>query len=358
MSETNASAGRRVRRKRIMLWSLLVMAIATMTLPLGGYLYVSLTPAQAADASANNPHANYWRAVREGDQGYTAASGPYTTDRLINNGGENYRNLRNGPVASIAPWVLAVVVALILLFFLFRGRTRVEAPPSGRMVERWSGGERFVHWYVAIFFIILAITGMSLLFGRAVLIPILGLPGFAAYASFAKVVHNYSGPLFMVGVIVQFLAWVRYNTFKGYDWEWLKKGGGMFKRGVHPPAGRANAGEKIWFWIIATIGLIGVCVTGLIYDFPNFGQNRELMQTVALLHASFAMLWIAISLGHIYLGTLGVEGAFKGMAYGQVSEEWMKQHHSVWWEQMQQGSGAPAAGEQASGKSAPGPAST
>jgi len=347
------------RHKRIMLWTFLIVLVGVVVMPLTGYVYVNVVQAEEATAQKGNPHANFWRAVREGDQGYTAASGPYTTDTFINNGGQNYRLLRNGPIANIGPWVLAGVLALIFLFFLIRGKTRIDGPQSGRMVERWSGGERLIHWYTAILFIGMAITGLSLLFGRAALVPVFGLPGFAAYAAFAKLLHNWGGPLFIVGVVLEFFAWVRYNTFKAHDWDWLKKGGGMLKRGVHPHAGRANAGEKLWFWFIVTFGLLGVCISGLLLDFPNFGQSREIMQIAALVHASFALLWVAVSFGHIYVGTIGVEGAFEGMATGKVSEEWMRQHHDLWLEEMQKGQGkAPAAGAPAAGKTSPGPASS
>lgn len=335
----NKSEGAR-RHKRIAVWSFLIILAGALVMPLAGYLYVNVAAAQAATPQDVNPHANFWRAVRQGDRGYSASSGPYTTTALIQNGGENYRNIRNGPIASIGPWVLAAVLLAILLYFLIHGRTRIEPPRSGRMVERWSAGERLIHWYTAILFILLAITGLSLLFGRAALIPLFGLPGFAAYAQIAKLIHNWSGPLFIVGVILEIVTWIRYNTFKAYDWVWLKKLGGMLsRRGVHPPAGRANLGEKLWFWFIATIGLIGVCGSGLIYDFPNFGQSREIMQYAALIHASLALLWIAISFGHIYLGSIGMEGAFKGMTNGKVPEEWMKQHHSEWWIEMQRRGG-------------------
>lgn len=361
--DRSGTATRAKRHKRIMLWSLLVMVLGTMLLPLTGYLYVSIVPAQAAQGSHNqgvNPRANYWRAVREGDKGYTSASGPYTTDTLIQNGGENYRNFRNGPISSIGPWVMAVALLAIALFYLIKGTTRVEEPRSGRMLERWSGGERLIHWYTAILFIILEITGLSLLFGRAVLIPLLGIQGFAAWAEFAKVIHNWSGPLFMVGIILEIVAWARYNTFKSYDWDWLKKFGGMLKRGVHAHAGRTNAGEKIWFWFIATFGLIGVCITGLIFDFPNFGQSRETMQWAALIHSSLGVLWIAISFGHIYLGTLGVEEAWQGMTKGEVSEEWMRQHHDLWLEEIKKGGTGQTADKAAqdASKRSPGAASS
>lgn len=341
MPDNRNAARRATVHKRVMLWGLVSILLGSLLLPATGYLYTGLagSPAVAAQTDTDNPRANYWRAVRQGEDGYTSVPGGKGEGRqvLIQNGGQIWREIRNGPVASIAPWVLGVVLLLIAVYYLIMGKKRIDGTPSGRTVERWSGGERLVHWYTAILFIILAITGLSLLFGRAVLIPLFGLQGFSAYANVAMVVHNFAGPLFLVGVILEVIAWIKYNTFKGYDWEWLKQFGGMMRRGSHPPAGRANAGEKLWFWFIATVGLIGVGISGLILDFPNFGQSRETMQLANVIHATLGILWIAIAFGHIYLGTIGVEGAFRGMATGRVSEEWMQQHHNIWYEEMQSG---------------------
>ena len=332
----------RKRHARIMLWSLLIVLVGSMTLPLTGYVYVALSDAQAAERQSTNepganPRANYWRSVREGGEGYTSASGPYTTNSLIQNTGEIWREARNGPIASIAPWVLAAVLLAIAVYYLIFGSKELSHPASGKLMLRWTAGERLVHWYTAILFIILAITGLSMLFGRAVLVPLLGLPGFSIWAEISMTLHNYLGPLFMVGVIIEVIIWARYNTFRSYDWVWFKRVGGMFKKGDHPPAGRTNAGEKVWFWFIATVGLIGVGISGLVLDFPNFGQDRGTMQLANVIHASLGVLWIAIAFGHIYLGTLGLKGTFQGMAKGYVDEEWMREHHSVWYEEVKSG---------------------
>lgn len=359
-ARSQGRAQSRRRHRRIMFWSLVVILMGSMVLPIGGYVYTAIANAQAASEQKTNPIANYWRAVREGDHGVTTADGPYATNSLIQNGGENWRNLRNGPIASISPWLLAAVLLAIGLFYLYRGSMKVHATRSGDRVERWSMFERVLHWYTAILFIIMAITGLSLLFGRAALIPVFGLQGFAAYAEFAKDVHNYLGVPFMAGVIVEVAIWIRYNTPKSYDWDWLKRMGGMFSKdpSSHPHAGRANAGEKLWFWYIATFGMIGVCVSGLVMDFPNFGQGREAMQIANIIHAVLAVIWIAISFGHIYLGSIGVEEAFTGMTKGTVSKEWMMQHHDQWYEEMQQkGTAGQTAGAQRPPTS-PGPAST
>jgi len=331
----NLPDSKSARHKSIMIKSFLVILVGAMALPLFGYLYAYMSPqsVQAAAKQETNPRANFWRVVREGNQGYTSASGPYTTEVLIQNGGENWRNLRNGPVSYYSTWWLAVALLIIGIFFIVRGKIKLEQRPSGRTVERWSLQERVLHWYTATLFIILTISGVSLLFGRAVLIPVFGLKGFSVYADFAIALHNYLGPFFVVGIALELISWIKHNIPDKTDWDWLKKGGGMIGSGSHPHAGRMNGGEKIWFWIIATVGL-GVCITGLILDFPNFGQTRETMQLSNLIHSILAVIWVSVAFGHIYIGTIGTEGAVAAMATGKVSVEWAKQHHDLWYEEV------------------------
>jgi len=344
----------RRRRRRTFLWSLALILTGAMLLPLGGYVYVAVKPAyaqpSATDQQQTNPRANYWRAVRDGVKGYTAASGPYTTDVLIQNGGQNWREIRNGPISTYTPWILAVMILAIGLHYFIRGPSRLEHRPSGATVERWSLPERVLHWYTATLFILLAITGLSMLFGRAVLVPLLGLNGNAAYAAFAIAVHNYLGPFLVVGVLLEIVAWFRFNIPNQTDVEWFKQGGGVVGS-KHPSAGRMNGGEKGWYWFIATFG-VAVCITGLVLDFPNFGQSREAMQLANIIHAVCAIIWLAIALGHMYIGTLGAEGALEGMTTGYVSVEWAKQHHDLWYEEISR-RGEGAAGKPAGARPRP-----
>ncbi|MFQ5755084.1 MAG: formate dehydrogenase subunit gamma [Acidiferrobacterales bacterium] len=305
-------------------------------LPLGSYVYSGLS-AQAAAEEQSNPRANYWRAVRDGNAGYTAVTGP-ETGVLIQNGGQNWREVRNGPVANIMPWVLAVVVAALLLFLVIRGQVKLEQRPSGRTLRRWSLAERVLHWYTAVLFILLAVTGLSLLFGRAVLIPVLGASGFSAWAQFSIYVHNYLGPFFVVGVVLEILAWIRFNLPDKTDWDWLKQGGGMIGKGKHPHAGRINAGEKLFtFWIGMVVLGIAVSITGL-YLLGWIGSGmRETMQIANVVHSIASVIYVAIMLGHIYLGAWGVQGAFEAIWKGEVSEEWAKQHHDKWYDEARKG---------------------
>jgi len=337
------------------LWSFMVALMLSLAVPVVVYYSGTIEQAQAAE-QASNPRANYWRAVRAGEPGYTSESGPYTTNVLIQNGGQNWRSLRNGPVASISPWLLALVLLAIGLFHFMHGPQRIEEPLSGRKVPRWSFNERVLHWYVATLFIVLTISGLSMLFGRAVLVPVIGLHANAAWADFSKILHNYLGPFFVVGVLLEVIAWMRYNLFTKHDIDWLKSLGGNLDSSKHPHAGRTNGGEKVWFWIIATLGLVGVCVTGLIMDFPNFSQSRETMQLSNILHSMFALIWIMIAFGHIYLGVWGTPGALEGMTTGEVSEEWMKKHHDLWYEELaaKGESSASSAKSKASPRSSPG----
>ena len=180
----------------------------------------------------------------------------------------------------------------------------------------------------------LFISGLSLLFGRAVLIPLLGLEGFGVYAAIAIALHNYLGPFFLVGVLLGIVSWIKYMLPEKSDWAWLKLGGGFFGHGAHPHAGRINAGEKLLtFWLGLVVLGIAVCVTGIIMDFPGLGQSRETMQISNLIHGVASIVWMAMMLGHMYLGSVAMEGTLVGMTQGRVSVEWAKQHHDLWYDE-------------------------
>jgi len=330
----NKSDTRLSRRKRTMAWSFLFMILSVMLLPLGSYVYSDLVAsAQAADTAANsNPRANYWRAVRGGQEGYTSIKGQ-ETNVLIQSEGENWRNLRNGPMATIGGFFVIASLLTLLLYHLKTGGMKLDKGRSGNTVTRWAIFDRVIHWTTATLFILLAITGLSILFGRAVLIPVLGADGFAAYAGLALSVHNYLGPLFVAVLVIMIVSWLKHNFINGNDIKWFKAGGGGIIGNQHVSCGRFNGGEKVWFWIVTTMGL-AVGITGLILDFPNFDQVRSTMQNANLIHGSLSVIWIAVAFGHIYIGTIGSEGSLDGMLSGEVDENWAKQHHDLWYEEV------------------------
>ena len=341
-------------RRRIALVTVALSMLLAMALPLTGYIAhdAGLAWAQSDDAEkeAVNPRAEYWRAVRQGTEGYSAVSGP-EAGVLIQNGGENWRNVRNGPVKFFGGSLLIAVLIAILVKHLVMGKDMIESPTSRKMT-RWNGFDRALHWYVGITFIILTITGLSLLFGRALLIPLLGKEGFAAWAQLAKPVHDYLSLPFIVGFALMLIIWIPRNILRSYDFAWLKSLGGLIRKD-HPQAGYMNGGEKVFFWILF-FGGIALMVSGFYLLFPNLGWEREAMQLSHIVHSASGLFLIAISLGHIYLGSIGVEGVLEGMVHGEVDEGFAKQHHNLWYDEVKAG-GTPEETSSAQGVSSAAP---
>ncbi len=339
MNQSRSGINHRTGRMKAMLWSIVLIAAGAMLLPLTAYVWTAAVQAQETsaqtDASGKNPRSEYWRGVRESDPGYTAVTGP-EANILIQSRGETWRELRNGPVMIVGAILVLGILAALLAYHLIHGGFKLEHR-TGRKVLRWAVSDRVLHWYTAILFIILAITGLSLLWGRAVLIPILGKEGFAAWAGIAKPVHDYLALAFAAGLIVMLLKWFHHNIPAAYDLEWIKKAGGYLGNS-HPPAGFANAGEKAYYWTLVLAGTTLV-VSGFWLLFPNLGFDRAAMQNANIVHSVSALILTAFVCLHIYLGTLGSEGAFEGMVTGEVDEGWARQHHGVWLDEVQQGHG-------------------
>jgi formate dehydrogenase subunit gamma len=296
-----------------------------------GYIETGFANAEST-AVESNPRSDYWRSVRDNSEGYSAVKGQETNE-LIQGSGQNWRQLRNGPIATYGGWLLGFTLASIAIFYFVRGRVELNHPRTGETIVRWTLTERTLHWITAGVFILLAITGLSLLYGRLVLIPLFGLEGFSIYANIAKWVHNLIGPVFMLTLFSLLIKWFKLNFFTKIDLKWFAEFGGMIGNN-HPSAGKLNGGEKVWFWALATIG-VAMCITGLILDFPNFGQEREVIQVSHLIHLLSALVLIAFSFGHIYIGTAGTEGALEGMTTGKVDKAWAKQHHDLWLEELE-----------------------
>lgn len=279
-------------------------------------------------------NAPVWRDVRAGENPYqTTQVRGIETNVLVQTEGEIWRQVRNGPVTIYGGWLLVVAVLLLALYYRTKGPLMLREKPTGRTIERFSTWERVVHWSTAISFVVLAVTGLVTLFGKYVLLPALGYTLFSWVATISKTLHNFVGPLFAVCTVLMFVTYVKDNFPKAHDWIWVKKLGGFFGAREHVPSGRFNAGEKLWFWLAVTgLGIVS-SVTGFILDFPNFEQGRTLMQITSVLHAVTAVLFIALALAHIYVGTIGVEGAYECMRTGVVDETWAKEHHEYWYDE-------------------------
>ena len=339
MSESPSGTSRGAKRLRAMLWSIVLIAVAGMLLPLSAYVRTAAVHAdEAAETAGKNPRSEYWREVRESERGYTAVRGQ-ETNVLIQSRGETWRELRNGPVKIAGAIVVVGILLALLAYQLIKGGSKLEER-TGRKIPRWSMADRVLHWYTAVLFIVLAITGLSLLWGRAVLIPLLGKEGFAVWANLAKPVHDYLALAFTAGLVVMLIKWFHHSIPAKYDVQWLKQVGGYLD-GSHPPAGFVNAGEKAYYWTLV-FGGTALVISGFWLLFPNFGFERAAMQTANIVHGVSALVLVGFVFLHIYLGTLGSEGAFEGMITGEVDEGWARQHHSVWYDEVKHGTTRPA----------------
>jgi formate dehydrogenase subunit gamma len=297
-------------------------------------------PATEAQRQVEQPYNNapIWREVRSGQKNFTATKG-VETGVLIQSAGETWRAFRNGPVTFYGGILLIAVPVLIFLFYRRYGPLKLHEKPTGRMIQRFNDWERVVHWSTAISFVVLAISGIIILFGKHVILPVFGYTLFSWLAILAKNLHNFVGPLFIFCVAATFVTFVKDNIWKAHDFLWFRKAGGMVSK-EHVPSDRFNAGEKSWFWFGVFLLSIIVAASGLILDFPNFEQGRAMMQQANVIHSVAAIIYIAASLGHIYMGTLGVEGAYESMRNGTVDETWAKEHHELWYNDIKSGKNA------------------
>lgn len=296
-------------------------------------------------------NAPMWRAVGQGVTGYSSlppSQAPEAGNLIqatvrypgsgLTTAGEAWRQVRNQWIIPYGAALLSIVVLAIAIFYWQRGTMELHGEPTGRRIERFTPFERAAHWTNAIAFSVLAISGLVIAFGKYFLQPVIGstLFGWLAYA--LKNAHNFAGPLFAVSLVIVLLTFVKDNLPRAGDLGWLLKGGGLLG-GDEIPSHRFNAGEKVLFWAgVFGLGLV-VVGSGLVLDklIPDLVYERGTMQTAHMIHAAAAMLMMALFLGHIYMGTLGVRGAFGAMRTGYVDETWAKEHHQYWYDDIKAG---------------------
>jgi formate dehydrogenase subunit gamma len=171
-----------------------------------------------------------------------------------------------------------------------------------------------------------------------VLLPVLGHTLFGWITFVLKNAHNFAGPLFAVSLLIVIVTFARDNLPRKGDLGWLLKGGGLLG-GKEVPSHRYNAGEKLVFWGgVFVLGLV-VVASGLVLDdvVPGFAPLRGDMQIAHMVHGTATVLMMALFMGHIYIGTIGMKGAYDGMRTGYVDAAWAKEHHEHWYDDIQAG---------------------
>ena len=312
--------------------------------------YAEQTNAERAKVQPGN-NAPMWRDVGKGVAGYSSLpvrEAPeagvliqpfveYPGSRLTN-AGEAWRQVRNNWIIPYGGSLLFIVALAIAIFYWRKGAIRLHGTPTGREIERFTPFERSAHWSNAIAFVVLAVSGLVMAFGKFILQPVIGdtLFGWLTYA--LKNAHNFAGPLFAVSLTVVFFTFIKDNLPAKGDLVWLLKGGGILS-GKEVPSHRFNAGEKVVFW--GGVFLLGAVVvaSGFVLDkiVPGLIYERGTMQVAHMVHAVATVLMMAMFIGHIYIGTIGMEGAYSAMRTGYVDETWAKEHHELWHADIQAG---------------------
>ncbi|MGZ5095116.1 MAG: formate dehydrogenase subunit gamma [Burkholderiales bacterium] len=293
-------------------------------------------PQEEAQRELTQPgnNAPVWREVRSGEPQTTTVHG-VESGVLIQSSGQTWRAVRPY-LASAGGLLLALAVGALAAFYHWRGPIGVEGEPAGRLIERFDAVDRVLHWMMGLSFAALAISGLVLTFGKFLLLPLMGYTLFSWLAMLAKNIHNFTGPIFLLSLPFFIARYLRDNLPRLCDIDWMLKFGGMLSR-KHVPSGRFNAGEKTLYWGLVCFLSVVLAASGLVLDFPNFGQGRGVMQLANVVHVSAALLAVAAALFHIYLGTVGVEGAYEAMRYGYVDETWAREHHELWYRDVRSG---------------------
>lgn len=309
------------------------------------FALVFAAPPAGAQPNSVNPTAssvNEEQLLRELGQIQGRGTIPDTKSYTIEHpAGREWRHFHEVTLRWIGAIAILGMLVLVVVFYLSRGMIRLESGRSGRTIVRFTGIERFVHWMTASCFVVLAITGLNITFGKVLLLPLMSPQAFSDWSEWAKYAHNFLSFPFTLGVVLIFFMWIAGNIPNRVDWEWLKRGGGIRNPHDHPPAYKFNAGQKAIYWL-QVLGGTAMVISGYVLIFPFYGTDIGNMESAQVVHGVIAMLFIALMIAHIYIGTIGMEGAFEAMGSGEVDVNWAKEHHSLWFEEeMARGHNAP-----------------
>ncbi len=282
-----------------------------------------------SNALGNVSDSEIWDAFRGGDPADLLAAAP--EGQVMTTTGQVWRLIREQYIRKYLGWAPLIVIGLLAVFYLIRGPMRITGGRSGKTIPRFTLSARVAHWFMAGVFIILGLTGLVILLGRPLIAPYLGLEANSVLASASMQAHNLFGPVFIFALIWLFIKFVRGNFFQWVDLKWIFKLGGFF--GGHVSSRQFNFGEKSWFWMVILVGIV-ISVTGVIMLFPGLVEDVRWLQLSTILHALGAVGLIAVAFGHIYVGTIGMEGSLDSMLKGEVDENWAKEHHDLWYEEV------------------------
>jgi formate dehydrogenase subunit gamma len=308
-----------------MLYRLVLAAFLLVAAPAA---YAQLDQVPTPNTPTNKEEVELYQQLQGKVQGYVSIPDAKLAT-LVQPEGRDWREFRNYWGRIISGVMILGMLAGLVAFYLFRGTIRIQAGRVGRTVTRFMPVERFAHWLTASSFIVLALTGLTLVFGRPLLIPMIGLEAFSTMAHYGKIAHNFLSFPFVLGLVMMLVLWIRDNIPEKSDITWIKQGGGFLNNGFHPEAGRFNAGQKMIFWTVV-LGGLAMAVSGYMLMFPFYLTGVGGMQIAHIIHSLGTAVMVSVIFGHIYIGTIGMEGAFDAMGDGEVDLNWAREHHAGW----------------------------
>ena len=256
------------------------------------------------------------------------------------------------PLQIYGLWAMAGTFAILFVFVGLRGRVPIEPGWGGMAIQRFTGFERTCHWLLALSFLGLAATGFARLYAGP-LRALLGTDTLTALQSIGAPLHNGLAFVFTLTLAVAFVVWLRHSFPSWRDAVWFGKAGGMLVKGSTPPAGKFNGGQKALFWLVA-LGGLGIIMTGaglltpyrtgmvsktfgLLasagFALPTDAANLTPAQEVHYArqwHSALAIGLVCVVMVHVYMRTLGIQGALSAMTSGQIDVNRARQQHSLW----------------------------
>jgi formate dehydrogenase subunit gamma len=191
-------------------------------------------------------------------------------------------------------------------------------------IVRYTFWDRVLHWFVALTFIYLMLSGLALGYARmAWLYDVLG------GGQTVRFLHPWIGVAFSAGIIAMLAAWLSQMRFHPVDREWTRRVGAYVREGhVDLDVGKYNAGQKGYYWFAIVTGLL-LLLTGIPLWFPE-SMSAGWVLASRLLHHVVFLLSVAGFIIHVYVSTAMFPGTLSAMTAGSVSRRWAAWHHPRW----------------------------
>lgn len=201
---------------------------------------------------------------------------------------------------------------------------------SEPLLHRFNLLERVVHWVVGITYVALLLTGLAFAYP-----PLFWLTAPLGGGAMARVLHPYIGALFGVAMLLMLVLWIRDMFLNRQDVQWMAavRYYATHQRDKVPPAGKYNAGQKLFFWVQGVLAVVFVA-TGVMLWFPEqLAPARTLLSSARLLHYMATLGGGLFLVLHVYLGTVAYPGTARSMIDGKVTRQWARLHHPRWHEE-------------------------